>query len=236
MATQLTRQMSNNGAPTLTETVYHTLLHQIVSGELAPGTRLMHRELSRQMKTSTLPVIEAIRRLEGMGLLETIPRVGSMVREWQPQEIEDIYQLRAAHEGVACRMFSQRATRADFMLLQLYHEEFGAAVRAGQTEEDSRADERFHLHIVRATGSRELIRVVESSGLILLTVHCVMFPAEIVLADPEAHTPLLEALSSGDPDRAEGAGRAHVLQSWDVYQQRLREYHQRHPEADGRSR
>lgn len=201
---------------TINEKVYRTLRGDIAKGKLPPGARLVHRHLARQLGTSTIPVIDALRRLEGDRLVVTAPGLGTRVREWQPHELDEIYLLRAANEGIACRLFTERATAEDLALLASYHAQYDEAARAVDTETCRRIDERLHMHIARAARSVELLRLLENFGLICRTISAAQVPTALVsrwIATPGVHEPLVRALHDRDADRAEAECRKHVLQS-----------------------
>lgn len=211
---------SDDGASPLTsnDAVYLRVRREIATGALPPGTQLVHRKLAQRMGTSTIPVVDALRRLEGAGLLESIPGQGTRVRRWEPHEVHEAYLIRAAHDGVACRLFSQRATPEEFAAVEALTVEFDAAAEAGEAEECGNVDERLHLLIAQGARSRELLRLVENSGLVLLTISNTMLPSEVIqrvgIGPFGIHTPLLAALKSGDPEMAEREGREHVLEAW----------------------
>jgi DNA-binding GntR family transcriptional regulator len=200
---------------TANESVYHALKRDIVSGVLPPGTRLVHRKVAERMGTSNIPVVDALRRLEGAGLLVTIPGVGTCVRQWQPHEVDDLCLIRASLDAIACRLFVERATGVDRAALDTYEKELDAAAEAGDVDEFVGTDERLHLHVTRATGSSELFRLLENSGLILVTIQQKTHPAPLCASTLPLrvgiHQPLVRALKSDDPDWAELEGRAHAL-------------------------
>jgi DNA-binding GntR family transcriptional regulator len=204
------------GFLTANEKVYRALRRDIARGKLPPGMRLVHRQIAREMGTSTIPVIDALRRLEGEGLLVTKPGVGTQVRQWQPHELEEIYLLRAANEGIACRLFAQRATLADLALLEAYCNEYDRAAGEGEADACREIDGRLHTHIARAARSAELLRLFENFGLICRTLDATLLPQPLVaqwVPTPGVHTPLLRALQARDAELAEQEGRAHVLRS-----------------------
>jgi DNA-binding GntR family transcriptional regulator len=205
----------SKGLLTAHETVYRTLRGNIAAGKLRPGSRLVQRQLAQQMGTSTIPVIDALRRLEGEGLLVTTPGIGTHVRGWQPHEVEEVYLLRASLEGVACRLFVTRARTADFAALDAYDQAFESAVAQGSLEGCRASDERLHMHIASAGRSAELLRLISNSSCVLLTIDNTLLPPERrdsgELGPPGIHGPLVRALRSGDPERAEQQGREHVI-------------------------
>ena len=76
------------------QTAYDMLFEQILSGELAPGTRLVNRTISKQIGVSTIPVREAIHRLTSEGLVQHIPNAGAYVRELTRDELIQLYDYR----------------------------------------------------------------------------------------------------------------------------------------------
>src|ERR1700761_3574077 len=85
----------------MAERVKQELLRRIMSGELAPGTRLIELQIARELNTSQGPVREALCELEGLELIETEPYKGSRVREVTPQDIREAYMVRATLEELA---------------------------------------------------------------------------------------------------------------------------------------
>lgn len=203
----------SENTPTLTDTVYQTLLEGIITGRIPPGTRLVHRKLAKEMGTSNNPVVAALRQLEGVGLLVNKPGEGSEVRRWDAAQYEESMRIRAALEGVAYRYFTIRATAEDFEFIQHCSDEYDEACDRGDWEACAQADRKLHLRIVRASGSAELIRLIENASLILLTARIGVLPAGLKQVGLRGdHHALIAALKSGDPDVAEEA-RKHLLDS-----------------------
>jgi DNA-binding GntR family transcriptional regulator len=199
---------------TATESVYRTLRKKIVNGKLPPGTRLVHRKLAEQLGTSNIPVIGALRQLESDGLVEATPGEAAQVRRWDLQDYFETLVIRGSLEGLACRLFAECATAEDFQRLEEYNDAFDAATRANDLTACVEADRELHLHIVQATQSPQLIRFMENSGCILMTIRTTMLPPDLLTVGPlGVHQPLLEALKARDPERAEREGRAQVVDS-----------------------
>lgn len=209
------------------ERVYRRLRREITTGQLAPGERLVYRKIAARLGTSPIPVIEAVRRLEGNGLLTSLDGC-TQVRRWRPEEYEDLFYIRAVHEGAACRLFAQRATDEDFELAEEYCRQYDAASDAGDVEAASDADLRLHFHIARAARSPELLRLVEHSGLIFITLSNATLPPALrsarlkLKATAPSHWTLLAALRSRNPEEAERVGRQHVY--GEGFHEHLQEY------------
>ncbi len=84
--------------------VVPTLREAIVGNLLPPGSRLLEIALAAQLKVSRTPVREAFAQLEREGLVTIVPRMGVFVREVTLRDIDEIYTVRAALEGLAVEL------------------------------------------------------------------------------------------------------------------------------------
>ena len=72
-----------------------------VDGTLAPGSHLRLNELAEQFGLSMMPVREALRRLEHLGLVLVEPHRGAFVREMTLEDLTATYETRFLLEGEA---------------------------------------------------------------------------------------------------------------------------------------
>jgi DNA-binding GntR family transcriptional regulator len=75
--------------------IYVALRERILSNDIAPGTRLVMRDVANQYEASDIPVREALRMLERDGLVETTPYVGAKVTTLTAKEVEETYFIRS---------------------------------------------------------------------------------------------------------------------------------------------
>lgn len=99
-------------AAPLRRQVLQELRQSIISGRLAPGERLVERELISMMGVSRTVIREALRQLESEGLVAIIPNKGPVVRALTWEEAQDLYAIRAVLEGLAARRFTEQANEA----------------------------------------------------------------------------------------------------------------------------
>jgi DNA-binding GntR family transcriptional regulator len=76
-------------AAPLRHQVLEFMRQAIISGRLAPGSRLVERELIEMMAVSRTVIREALRQLETEGLVATIANKGPVVRELSAGEAKD---------------------------------------------------------------------------------------------------------------------------------------------------
>ncbi|WP_314326147.1 GntR family transcriptional regulator [Paenarthrobacter ilicis] len=106
---------SSLGFRTIQEQVFEMLHEWILDGSLKPGLRLQMRDLASGFEMSTIPIREALRRLEGTGLVTQEPHRGYKVADLAVADLHDYYNVRAILEVEAVR---QGATVIDDKGLQ----------------------------------------------------------------------------------------------------------------------
>jgi len=92
--------------------VLDNLRQAIIERELAPGQRLIERELVELTGVSRTSIREALRELSAEGLVTTIPNKGTIVAQVTAEEARQLYQVRSALEALAGRLFVENATPA----------------------------------------------------------------------------------------------------------------------------
>ncbi|MER8032572.1 GntR family transcriptional regulator [Streptomyces bauhiniae] len=186
------------------ERVLAALRQDIIAGRLAPGDRLVERELADRYGVSRVPVREAIRALVGEGfvLFESARR--TVVRRLTPDDVRELFELREALEVYAAGLAASRATPEALAELRDLLAEAATATKAGEAEAITDVNTRFHDRILAMTGNGLLISVLEpvDGRLRWLTRRNAEWPQLLT-----EHQDLYAAIASGDPDRA----RAHAL-------------------------
>src|SRR5262245_35723792 len=97
----------------VSDRIARTLADQIVSGALAPGSRLMQDHIAAEFEASHVPVREAFRRLEAQGLVVSKPRCGVRVSTIDPAAVIEVTEMRAALEGLALQKALPRLRAED---------------------------------------------------------------------------------------------------------------------------
>ena len=205
---------------TLSEQAYEEIKSMIFRREFLPGSPLILHTLAKKLGVSRMPVVEAIRRLERDGLVESVPQWGAKVKQWTRDEMLEAYCIRRALEGEAARYFVLRATPTDKRRLVELSERFDVAVMAGHGDlgEIDEIDAEFHLHIARSSGFARLYELIETSK---ITTTVISGLTLTLLSDTEqarayhralcgCHKPVVEALLGGDTEKAVCAIWQHV--------------------------
>lgn len=186
----------------------------ILRGEYAPGARLGEVELADALGVSRTPVREALRQLAAEGLVELVPNKGARVVAWTPEELEQVFELRAQVEGFAAHQAALRATEHDVARLAELAAQHAAAT-AGRDRDLERVYElnsAFHGGIAAAAGGASLTSVLGS------LVHTVVLHRTLHTFDDAAmerssrhHLEIVEAVRARDGLWAESVMRSHLL-------------------------
>jgi DNA-binding GntR family transcriptional regulator len=100
------------------EQVVEAIRAEIISGGLAPGQRLIERELREELDVSRTTLREAYRQLEAEGFITITPHKGPTVTVMTDDEARSVYEVREALECFAVRLFVKRADESTLDRLQ----------------------------------------------------------------------------------------------------------------------
>jgi DNA-binding GntR family transcriptional regulator len=138
------------------------LREAILDGRLAPGARLYHDALARQFAVSRMPVREALRVLHSEGLVELRPHRGAAVIALRPEEVMQVFEVRALLEARAAELTAPNLTDADLARVRALL----AAMEGAETEDEPEhwlaLNMRFHTSIYSASGWRHLCSLIET--------------------------------------------------------------------------
>jgi DNA-binding GntR family transcriptional regulator len=193
---------------TLGHRIRDTLVRQIVSGELAPGERLVETRVAATFGTSQAPVREALRELETFGLVEIKPRRGTFVRSFVRQTLHESYVLRAALEETATRLVLMAGT-VPFEQLRDDIRRMQHAAQENDTEAVGMETAIFHRHIIEAAGNELIRRSWENLHIEARTSVTIMAITPDLCAIANDHQVLLDSLTAGGVDEACALARQH---------------------------
>lgn len=194
---------------TLTDAIYDRLLDAIYQGRLPPGTVVNEVALAQEYGVSRGPVREAVRRLQGIQLITRQAYTKSRVIELSSDAALELFQLRSALEGMACRLSTQRMDDAEIEALLTELERSRAPAGDGQPPKVFD----FHERIARACGNTRIVNALCGDLYHLLRIyrrhstHAVVERKEDAF---EEHWQILRAMKARDARLAESLMRAHI--------------------------
>ena len=203
---------------TLASEVTASIREAILTGRLAPGERLREESLASSMDVSRGPVREAIVQLQREGLVIVQRNRGTFVARLSAKDLEEVYSLRRAVEGLAVLEAIRHADELQLQELQNIVDTMAAQFARGITEsEAAELDMRFHERIYEAGDHRRLLEVwtaLQSQIHILLQARNMAdsdFRDELV----RSHQALLDAILARDEKLALALTEEHLNGSYE---------------------
>lgn len=211
--------------PNLIQQVYDRILAAIVDHSLGPGARIRQHDLAEKLGVSRQPVSHALHLLHRQGLVVESGRKGFEVAAFEGARVRQIYEVRAALDGLAARLAAERASKdaAGSSALR-------GALEACRGVDDDGAlaglierDACFHQALYRLSGNPA---IEETAAPQWPHVRRAM---AAVLMDPDyrarawgEHETIAERVLAGDADGAAAAAQAHALRAGRMIEERLR--------------
>jgi DNA-binding GntR family transcriptional regulator len=203
--------------------VYLTLRDAILSGKLNSGRRLVEIPLAKEFGVSRAVLREALQQLAHEGLVQQNSYKGTHVVRLTPEELDEIVSVRLLLEAEASRLAAARMSNQQRESLAKM------AARMASERDATRfaaLDLKFHEFIWAASANKTMERALKQVATPLFAMSLLMRTAEerrparanVRRGD---HTPLAEAICSGDQDRAAEAMRFHLTENWPTLRERL---------------
>ena len=227
---------------TLRQRAYQQIRGQMISGELGPGSLISEPTLAKQLSIGRTPVREAIQQLEGEGLVDRVPRRGTIVQTLDRREIIELYQLREGLEGYAITLATEQITPTDLAKLDMLCEQ--TRLIADQLRHSGRrllnaemmqrflaTDMAFHMLLIHAAGNRRIVKVVGESHVMarIFGASRQEHNVQVVTNTCRFHCDILQAVKNSDGKLAQKLMVEHVRSS---LRETLEHYDQMHTKRD----
>jgi DNA-binding GntR family transcriptional regulator len=198
----------------LTLVVYEELKEQILTGRIAPGSRLLEVEISSQMGVSRAPVREALRMLEAERLILFQVNQGAIVRILNKEETWEIYTARSLIEGYVASLAAKRAGQGDIARLKQALDAVLQVAKSDDFELTVAKDFEFHRLIWEISNHHlffELLTDLEGQIRMFMALQAHLFTNLIDSVDD--HIEIFTAIANGDAESASSAIQKHITQA-----------------------
>jgi DNA-binding GntR family transcriptional regulator len=203
--------------PSLVDKVYETLLDRIITGAIRYGDAISIKKIASELSVSSMPVREAVKRLEFEGVVSIKPRSSCRVRVPSPRMIREVYELREALEAFAVTRSAGRVDPGAIERMRQIVERMGALSEERDTavreQKAIELDRQFHAEIVGLAGnellnafSRQLSLHVNMTLMHEKTYHVMEWEW------PGMHAEVLRCIQE-DPPRAVSLLREHLARA-----------------------
>lgn len=152
-------QSAEDLSPTSVEQATGMIRQAILSGQYGPGERLKVAELSSQFGFSPMPLREALRKLEGEGLIEIEPNRGATVRRLERHFVEDLFEINTELRVFALKRGIRMMTLEKIDMLEAIAAAFEEAIARDDLEGGLTLNREFHAKIVEIGGNFEAHRM-----------------------------------------------------------------------------
>lgn len=227
----------------LAQRAYEHVQSRIIAGGYPAGAVLSEAALARELGISRTPVGEAIRQLAQEGLVEQVPRFGTVVRRIERDDLVELYEMREALEGYAAARAAAQTRAEAISHLERYCATMGeicAELRSAGLEELNEpmlrrflaADMAFHLLVLEAAGNRRILKAVKDLGTLsrIFRLRRARHDLAVVAKAHKDHQRVLDAIRRGD---GETAGRAMSLHIREGKEETLRWFGRQSPSVPG---
>jgi len=199
------------GHLSLKDQAYRAIKEAILSFQFKPGDPLVESDLASQLGISKTPVRDALFELEKEGLVTKILFKGTYVSDVSPEDVKQIFEVRAVLEGLAARLavlnWSSQDTEAARNLLDQQE----AAAREGNNTLSSQMNKQVHELVINRANNRLLTSMLRNLDDHLRRYRTLSsYQKGRLVKSVEEHQQVIQALDEMDAARAETLMRAHL--------------------------
>lgn len=187
---------------------YEHLRQMVMTYKFLPGEKINERALAMQIQASRTPLREALNRLVSEGLVTVATNEGFACRPLDPQEVFDLYELRAIIEAKGAKLATERASKTEIAQLEHLLE---AATPDDQHAELVDRDVRFHESVARLSGNNELLRTIQNINSRVYFIRWIDRVNRQQETDT-AHAKIFHAMLAGEAQKASDLMYDHIYQ------------------------
>ncbi len=203
--------------------IYLALREQLISGQIAPGTNVSMRGISKTMDVGLMPVRGAITRLSGERALEVQRNGRICVPELTRHRFEELMQARQQLEPVCAMRALPFMTPEDIAEMEACDRRMNESYNTGDAGAYMRENYQFHFTLYRSSRSEVLVPLLESVwmqfGPFMRSVFKIEEKSDIV----DKHQMALEAIRRNDADALGLAIEADIMDAVHLLRQSLGE-------------
>ena len=205
-------------ATPLAEQIEQFLINAIMQGRYKPGQRLVENELLREFGVSRSPIREAFMSLVKSGLLVSVARSGTYVKDVTEKDIREKFPVRAYLEGFAAGLAANQMGPGDI-------DEIGSALakmKVSAERDDFRAytDSHNAFHMVFINGSKNdtLINIIKTLRQDILWLrYSYQWHVEYHQDALPVHQEILKLFMERQAEAVESLVRTHIVRNMGNY-------------------
>jgi DNA-binding GntR family transcriptional regulator len=195
--------------------VYDVLRDEILDLTLAPGSPIDEVQLAERFAMSRTPIREALVRLSGEGLVDTLPNRSTMVAPIDFLKLNTFFEAITLMYRVTTRLAAQHHKPADLVTIRALQVEFAAAVAAQDALGMIATNRAFHAAIAEAGRNpyfTALFCRLLDEGRRILRLYYQSFDDRLPQVYVEEHDAMIAAIAARDTEAADRLAKAHADQ------------------------
>jgi DNA-binding GntR family transcriptional regulator len=197
---------------TLDAVVCDELRKQIITGELAPGVRLVENAIADELGVSRGPVRVAIRQLEREGFVVVSPRRGASVADVSAPEALECYEVRIALEALAASLAAERRTEEDLASMRAVLRKGDEMLVSDRWDVLAQLNNDFHVALAMASRNTQLVLLMGQYAKRIAWMFARSAEQRGQAAWAE-HAGIVAAVEAGDAAKASRLARSHIERS-----------------------
>lgn len=200
---------------TISDEICKKLAEDIIAGVIPPGQKLEEKAIAEQFKVSRTPVRDAFRQLEGTGLIESKAHRGATVIDLNTEQLADIFEALGEIEALCAKLSAQRMSSMERKRLENLHEQSKAPNDSKDEKKYSDLNEEIHKAIHDGSQNETLQALSADLWQRLAPFRRAFFfqRDDRMARSHDEHDEVIEAILSGDTEKAFTAMRNHVANS-----------------------
>lgn len=200
---------------TISDEICKKLAEDIIAGTIGPGQKLEEKTIAEQFNVSRTPVRDAFRQLEGTGLIETKAHRGATVIDLNTDQLADIFEALGEIEALCAKLSAQRMSTMERKKLENLHKQSKEPTVSNDELQYSDFNERIHKAIHDGSQNETLQSLSADLWQRLAPFRRAVFfqREDRMLRSHDEHDEVIEAILSGDTERAFNTMRGHVANS-----------------------
>jgi len=212
----MTERKEFSSSFSLTDEIADIVRDRILKGEYEIGEKIKENQIATELRVSRTPIREAFKLLENEGLIDYVPNRGCFAKGFTKQDVDDIYAVREALERLAAERAVERITPEEIHALEEQCDLMEFYARKKDAKKVLELNSVFHDGIYASTRSRFMAQVLRSyKSYIDKTRKSVFYDDAYLEAILREHREILDAIKSGDKEKAVKAVSDHLASSQD---------------------
>lgn len=196
----------------LSDRILTIIERAILTGSIKPGERLIETELAKNLGISKSPVREALKRLEGEGIVKLIPRKGYFVRDIDRKSIEEFFDVMFILEPTSALLSLKKKSETVYMEIDEILHNMDRCLRKKDYESYRALNDQFHGLFYGLTDNEWIIKILgilRKQAYLLRSLS--LYTKDRFLHSIEEHLAIADAYKKGDKKLLEKAVKNHLI-------------------------